>query len=157
MFANSSFHFDVPSHWVGDLPVTSRYTAGIALEKFLIALKEEGTFYGARCPACSKTYVPLTLFCPICLAELHDLVDVGLQGEIHTYTILYKNLDGSLMEHPQIIAFIKIADGGIIHRVDGIAPDQITIGTLVAADLKPKEERTGSILDIRAFKPLVLE
>ncbi len=54
MFANSSFHFDVPSHWVGDLPVTSRYTAGIALEKFFIALKEEGTFYGARCPACSK-------------------------------------------------------------------------------------------------------
>jgi len=56
---------------------------------------------------------------------------------------------------PQVVAFIKIADGGIIHRVAGIAPDQVTIGTLVAADLKPKEERTGSIFDIRAFKPLV--
>jgi len=155
MFATFPFALETPPQWHGDLPVTSRYTAGIALEKFFLALREEGTFLGANCPTCSKTYVPLTLFCPQCLAELQETVNVGLQGEIYTYTILYKNFDGSPLETPQIVAFIKIADGGIIHRVEGIAPDQVTIGTLVAADLKPKEERTGSIFDIRAFKPLV--
>lgn len=154
MFSTFPFALETPSQWQGELPVTNRYTAGIALEKFFLALKDEGTFLGAHCPACSKTYVPLTLFCPQCLAELHEIVNVGLQGEIYTYTILYKNLDGSSMETPQIVAFIKIADGGIIHRIEGIAPDQVTIGTLVAADLRPKEERSGSIFDIRAFKPL---
>lgn len=154
MFTHPSFPFQPPTQWVGDLPVTSRYTYGLALEKFFQTLKEEGKILGSRCPKCNKTYVPLTLFCPQCLTELNETVDVGLQGEIFSYTLLYKKLDGTLRETPEIIAYIKIADGGLIHRVEGIAPSQVKIGTQVAADLRPKDERVGSILDIRAFKPI---
>ncbi|GAB4471995.1 MAG: hypothetical protein Kow0088_06310 [Anaerolineales bacterium] len=143
-----------PTAWSGDLPVTNRYTYGLALEKFFLALKEEGKILGSRCSQCQKTYVPITEYCPNCLGSLTEIVDVGLQGEIYSYTILYQNLDGSHKESPEVIGFIKIADGGLIHRIEGIPVDKIRIGTLVAAQLIPKEERTGSILDIRSFKPL---
>ncbi|PWH20436.1 MAG: DNA-binding protein [Anaerolineae bacterium] len=153
MFSPFSINFESPTQWHGDLPVTSRYTAGIALERFFIALRDEGKILGIRCSRCSKTYVPPTLFCPQCLTELQEFVDVGLHGEIYTYTISYRNLDGSLSNAPQVIAFIKIADGGIIHKIEGIPPHQVFIGMKVAAVLKPTAERSGSILDICAFKP----
>lgn len=153
MFPNLPFPLQPPVQWAGDLPVTSRYTYGIALEKFFRTLKEDGKFLGAHCQKCQKTYVPLSLFCPACLAELEDTIEVGLEGEIFSYTLLYKNLDGSPRRTPEIIVYVKIADGGIIHRLEGIPPEQVRIGTLVAADLKPKEERVGSILDIRSFRP----
>lgn len=143
-----------PTQWLGDLPVTSRYTYGLALEKFFLALKEEGKILGSRCFHCRKTYVPLTQYCPKCLAELTEVIDVGLQGELYSYTVLYKNLDGTRRESPEIIGYIKIADGGLIHRIEGVPIETLHIGTLVAAQLKPKEERIGSILDIRSFIPL---
>lgn len=148
------FSMQPPLQWLGDLPVTSRYTYGIALEKFFLALKEEGKILGSPCAKCNKTYVPLTLFCPQCLAELNETSDVGLKGVIDSYTLLHKNLDGSHRETPEIIAFIKIADGGLIHRVMDVSASELHIGTLVAADLKPKAERNGSILDIRGFRPI---
>ncbi len=148
------FPSNFPTQWFGDLPVSSRYTYGIALEKFFLALKEEGKLIGSHCPHCHKTYVPPTLFCQKCFAELTEILDVGLQGEIFTFTTLHKMLDGSKRETTEVIAFIKIADGGLIHRVEGIQDEHLRIGTLVAADIKPKEERVGSILDIRSFKPI---
>lgn len=154
MFIHPPFPLQPPAQWFGDLPVNSRYTYGIALEKFFQTLKDEGVILGSPCAQCGKTYVPITLFCPECLAELNETIDVGLQGEIFSYTLLYKNLDGSPRETPEIIAYVKIADGGLIHRVEGIPPSQVQIGTQVAADLKSKDERVGSILDIRAFKPI---
>lgn len=156
MFINLPFPLQSPSQWFGDLPVTSRYTYGLALEKFFLTLKDEGKILGSHCQICRKTYVPLSHFCPQCLAELDEIIDVGLEGEIYSYTLLYKNLDGSQRETPEIIAYIKIADGGLIHRVDGLSPREVRIGIHVAADIKAKEERVGSILDIRAFKPISL-
>ncbi|MCX8063416.1 MAG: zinc ribbon domain-containing protein, partial [Anaerolineales bacterium] len=83
------FPIQPPLQWTGELPVTSRYTYGIALEKFFLALKEEGKILGSCCSKCSKIYVPTTYFCPQCLAELNETTDVGLDGEIHSYTLLY--------------------------------------------------------------------
>ena len=43
---------NAPEAWYGNLPVTSRYTFGIAGEKFFRMIKDEGKIMGTRCPKC---------------------------------------------------------------------------------------------------------
>jgi uncharacterized OB-fold protein len=84
---------------------------------------------------------------------LDEWIDVGTIGEVHTFTLLHENLDGSYKNIPEIIAFIHLGDGGLIHRLGQISPDEIEIGMEVEAVFKDKKDREGSILDIVYFKP----
>ena len=143
-----------PQAWFGNLPVTSRYTFGLAGERFFRAIKDEGRIMGTHCPKCDHTYVPATLFCERCLGKLEEWVDVGSQGEVHTFTLLYQNYDGSTREVPEIIAMVAFGDGGLIHRLSGVEPDDVEIGMLVEAVFKDPPDREGSILDIAFFKPV---
>lgn len=142
-----------PVAWQSDLPVMNRYTFGLAGEKFFRLIKDEGKIMGTYCPNCDHTYVPAATFCERCLAELDKWVEVGTTGEVVTYTFLHVNYDGSPLEKPEIIAFIRLGDGGIIHHLGEIEPDQVEIGLIVEAVFKPKSKREGSILDIKYFKP----
>jgi uncharacterized OB-fold protein len=144
---------NAPVAWLGDLPVTNRYTYGLAGEKFFRTLKDEGKILGTYCLHCDHTYVPAAAFCERCLAKLDSWVDVGTIGDIVTYTVLNIALDGSPLEKPEIIAFIRFGDGGLIHRLGEIEPEQIEMGLMVQAVFLPTSKRTGSILDIKYFKP----
>jgi uncharacterized OB-fold protein len=141
--------------WEGDIPITGRYTAGIAGEKFFRAIKDEGRFLGTRCPACDLVYLPAVMFCERCFAELEEWVELPNQGDVFTYTVLHRSLDDEPLETPQILAFIKLegADGGLIHKLEGIEPDEVEVGLAVEAVFKPAADREGSILDILHFKP----
>lgn len=143
-----------PSAWHDNLPVSSRYTVGLAGERFFRAIKDDGQIWGTRCDACQRTYVPAVLFCERCLAELQAWVNVGTQGPVHSFTLLYANPDGSRRETPQIVAFIRLGDGGLVHFLGEIEPDQVAIGLPVEAVFKPAAERQGSITDILHFKPV---
>jgi len=145
---------NAPTSWRGNLPVTSRYTFGLAGERFFRAIKDEGRILGTRCPECEITYVPATLFCERCMAELTEWVDVGDTGEVHTYTVLFEDLDGNPLPEPEIVAFVRMGDGGLVHRLAEVEPDELYIGMMVRPVFKPPEERVGSILDILYFRPL---
>ena len=142
-----------PQAWMGNLPVTSRYTFGLAGERFFRTLKDDGKLMGAYCPECDHTYVPAVAFCERCLGELTDWVDVGLVGELHTFTLLFVGYDGQPLDEPELVGFIALGDGGIIHKLEA-EPDELEIGMPMQAVLKSKAQRTGSILDITCFKPV---
>jgi uncharacterized OB-fold protein len=97
--------------------------------------------------------VPATIFCERCLGKTDEWIDVGTIGTVHTFTLLHERFDGSHRATPEIIAFIAFADGGIIHRLGAVVPEEITIGMQVEVVFKPKNDRVGSILDIVYFKP----
>jgi uncharacterized OB-fold protein len=143
-----------PSAWQDEMPVTNRYTYGIAGERFFRAIKDDGRILGTHCPHCNRTYVPAAIFCERCLSELNEWVDVGTTGVVHTYTSLFVDYDGEPLEEPVLIAFVRIGDGGIIHRLDGVDSDEVEIGMQVEAVFKPASERQGSILDILHFRPV---
>lgn len=143
-----------PLAWTGELPIRNRYTYGIAGEKFFRALKDEGRILGTYCPHDDHTYVPAAIFCERCLRKLDQWVDVGTIGDIFTYTFLHVALDGSRLAKPEMIAFIRLGDGGLIHHLGEIEPEQVEIGLLVEAVFAPKSKRTGAITDIRYFKPV---
>jgi len=140
--------------WKGDLPVSSRYTFGLAGERFYRAIKDEGKLFGTRCNKCERTYVPATLFCERCMNELDTWIDVGIIGEVFSYTLLYEDLDGNRKKNPETIAFIRFGDGGIVHRLGEIDKDEVVIGMRVEAVFKAKAEREGSIQDISHFRPV---
>jgi uncharacterized protein len=141
--------------WLGEIPLTSRYSAGIAGEKFFSTIRDEGRFLGTRCPKCELIYVPATMFCERCFTELEEWVDVASKGTLFTFTVLYKDLDEKPLEEPLILAYIKLngSDGGLIHYVSGVDLDDLYIGMEVEAVFKDKKERKGSILDVVYFKP----
>jgi len=140
--------------WYGDMPIESRYTAGLAGERFLRALKE-GEIMGVKCPECELIYLPPRIFCPHCFSPLEEWVEVGNQGAVETYTILSVDLDGNPLEEPKIVALVNIDGtyGGLVHFLGEVELDELYIGLPVEAVFKPKKEREGSILDIRYFKP----
>jgi uncharacterized OB-fold protein len=145
---------NAPSAWMGDLPVTSRYTFGLAGERFFREIKENARIFGTRCNTCERTYVPAALFCERCMSELDEWIDVGTVGDIHTFTLLQRDYDGSPLQEPRIVALISFADGGLVHLLGEVDPDEVSIGLKVEAFFKPKAERKGSILDIEYFRPV---
>jgi uncharacterized protein len=143
-----------PPVWLDNMPVTSRYTFGVAGEKFFRSLAQDNKILGTHCTKCNHTYVPATSFCERCLGKLDVWVDVGTVGKVHTFTLLYQDIDGSIRRSPEIIAFVSLGDGGIVHKLQEIEPDSVVIGMQVKAVFKPKEERQGTILDIAYFRPV---
>ena len=142
-----------PQSWYGNLPVTSRYTFGLAGERFFRAFKEEATILGTFCPRCEHTYVPAAIFCERCLNKLDEWIDLGNIGNVYTYTLLYENYAGDPLDEPEVVALISFGDGGIIHRLEQIKPEDVEIGMTVRAIFKPIDQREGSILDILYFEP----
>ncbi len=143
-----------PQAWLGEMPVTSRYTSGVAGERFFRALKDEGKILAAICQSCDITYLPARQFCERCMDELNEWVDAGTEGVVYTFTLLFENLDGTARDEPEVVAFVRIGDGGLVHRLDEVELDLLDIGMPVEAVFKPKGEREGSILDIAYFKPI---
>jgi hypothetical protein len=79
-------------------------------------------------------------------------------GTVNTFSLCYVTWDMQYLEEPQIPAVIDI-DGtrpsvGIMHMLGEVKPDDVKIGMKVQAVWKPAEEREGSILDIKYFKPV---
>jgi hypothetical protein len=79
-------------------------------------------------------------------------------GTVNTFSLCYVTWDMQYLDEPEIPAVIDI-DGtrpavGIMHMLSDVDPDKVKIGMKVQAVWKPVEERQGSILDIKYFKPV---
>ena len=142
--------------WLGDIPIQSRYTCGLAGERFFREIMDNARFMGTRCPKCDLTYVPATIFCERCLSKLEEWVEIGQEGTVQSFTVLQVALDDSPLAEPEIIALIQLdgADSVLVHRLGDVNLDDLTIGVRVKAVFKPKKERVGSILDIMHFAPI---
>ena len=143
---------NAPTAWHGEMPVTNRYTFGIAGERFFRAIKDEQQILGTHCQKCERTYVPAAIFCERCMNQLDEWVDVGTTGEVVTFTHLHVHYDGSSREEPETVAFIRLGDGGLIHRLVSPNSQLVEIGMSAKAVFKPPSEREGSILDILHFE-----
>ncbi len=143
-------------YWPGQIPLNYIYTVGRAGEKFFRELMN-GKIFGAKCSACRMIYVPPRIYCEKCFARLEDsYAEVGTKGTVYTFTLCYETFDGERKEVPSIVAVIRIdgTNGGLIHWLGEVDFAKVYIGMPVEAVFKPKEQRVGSILDIKYFKPI---
>ena len=145
----------VPTFWEGEIPVRYVYTFGHAGEKFFRAVKDKGTFLATRCEDCDITYLPPKIYCDHCMEKIDDYFDAGTTGSVETFTISFLDMGGSEKE-PRVLAMIRIdgTDGGLIHYLQDVDWEEITIGMPVKAVFKAKAQRKGGIEDITGFKPV---
>lgn len=134
-------------------PVKNLYTAGVAGQYFLTQLKEKGRIMGTPCRECGVTYVPGRIYCEQCLSPLEDWVDMGLFGELFSYTKAYVDREEERREEPLLIGALKMGDGLLIHFLLDTKIEDLKVGQPFQVLLKPLEERVGSLRDILGFRP----
>lgn len=142
------------TYWRDRIPVNFLYTAGRAGERFFRAMMG-GRLLAARCDSCGKAYLPPRIYCERCFERLEDkFVEVPARGRVLTWTVCYKNHSGAPLVRPVIVAFVRIdgTDGGLIHYLGEIEPNEVSFDMPVEAVFVPEDERKGTILDIKYFR-----
>ena len=140
--------------WRGSLPVSHRYTAGVAGERFFRALADRGAFLATRCGACGVVYCPARAFCERCMAALEEELEVGPRGTLESFTIVRRGLDGRPLPAPVAVGLVRLegADTFLVHRVGG-DPGDLRIGITVEPVLKDASRRQGCLDDVECFRP----
>jgi len=133
------------------------WSSGVAIGRFLKGLKN-GEIWGRRCNRCRRTIVPPRIYCENCFRPTDSWVKVKDTGNVNTYSICWVNADASRRKEPLIIAVVMLDDAsenmGILHYLAEVKPEDVRIGMKVKAVWKDEQERVGSILDIKYFKPI---
>lgn len=140
-----------PRTIAGSMPVSFRYTPGVANTRFLEALRDRGVFLGSRCDGCEVTVVPARLFCERCLSETPTEVECGPEGALESWTIGHVGIDGEPLDEPVTLGLIRLdgADSVLVHHLLDV-PDP-AVGLRVRA--KASGRRGASILDVDGFAP----
>jgi uncharacterized OB-fold protein len=133
------------------------WDAGVAISRYLRELKG-GNLVGVRCNQCRRTVIPPRSVCEWCFRPMDDWVTLPDTGTVNTFSLCYVTWDMQYPDVPEIPAVIDI-DGtkpsvGIMHMLGEVEPEAVEIGMKVQAVWKPADEREGSILDIKYFKPV---
>ena len=152
--------FDKPAHpdavrlWPGSIPMSYRYTAGLAGERFFRALAERGVFLATRCPRCSVVSCPPVAFCERCLGATEEELEVGPSATLESFTVVRIGFDGEPLAAPVVVGLIRLdgADTCLVHRVAG-DPRAVAVGIEVVAVLRDPAARTGSLDDVEHFRP----
>src|SRR2546427_11894250 len=83
-------------------------------------------------------------------------MEVAATGAVETFSICRVTWDMRPLDEPELPAVIRIdgsSDGGFLHKLGEVAPDDVRIGMAGEAGGRPLDDRTGSILAIGYFRP----
>ncbi|MDG6995392.1 MAG: Zn-ribbon domain-containing OB-fold protein [Nitrososphaerota archaeon] len=133
------------------------WASGVAVSRFLSELKN-GRLVARKCNKCKRVMIPPRMFCEDCFRDTDEWVYVKDTGIVNTYSIAHVGADASRLSTPLYVSVINF-DGaselmGFLHLLGEVSESDIKIGMRVQAVWKPPEERVGSILDIKYFRPI---
>lgn len=126
-------------------------TVGPAVGAFLTGLREQ-VVVGVR-GADRRVIVPPTEYDPVTAEELSELVEVGPDGEVLTWSWVDAPRPEHPLDHPFAFALVKFdgADTGFLHAVDA---DQSAMASGMRVTVKWRAEREGHVRDIECFVPV---
>lgn len=133
------------------------WSTGVATSRFLRGLRK-GELWGRGCDGCGRVLVPPRMYCEDCYRPTDRWVRLKDTGRVVTFSVAHVNSDASRRKEPILVSVIEM-DGasplmGILHLLGEVPPERVRIGMPVEAVWRPDGERTGSITDIRYFRPL---
>ncbi len=135
------------------LEITFDYTRslGPVLSKFMTGLKD-GRILGSR-SADGRVHVPPAEYDPVTFAPPAELVEVGQEGTVLTWSWQPSPREGQPLDRPFGWALIRLdgADTGLLHAVDAGSAAGMRTGMRVRA--RWAAERSGTIRDIECFEP----
>jgi uncharacterized protein len=143
-----------------DVALPYQWALGKTWTRFFDGLKEE-RIQGTKCAGCGRVFVPARAFCPGCLTDMTEWVDVKPEGKIITWTLVKAKYYGQVKEPPYIVALIKLdgADCGFSHFIGGF---DLSDAKLIKQKLKTgakvkavwRSGKKADILDIACFVPV---
>jgi hypothetical protein len=138
----------------GQIYIPNTYTAGAVGTQMLKSLRDKKKILGMRCPTCNRVYVPARSTCHACFETIREWVEVSDKGTVQTYTVVYEPNPCHPVDAPLVYGIVQLdgADNGFLHMLGGVEMEHLHIGMRVQALFR--KERTGSLLDIRYFRPL---
>jgi uncharacterized protein len=124
-------------------PTLGRFMAGLASRQILGSKNSDG-----------RVHAPPFEYDPVTLDPPDELVPVGPEGTVTTWSWAPQPLEGQPLAHPFAWALIRLdgADTAMLHAVDAGSAAAMRTGIRV----RPRwaEHRTGSIRDIVCFEPV---
>jgi uncharacterized protein len=146
---NSDEPWIVEQRW----DLTYRHTADPMAAAFFRAMRDDAKLLGVRCPECERVLVPPRGSCDRDFRATGELVELGSEGTIELFTIMYHRIHG-LPEPPYAIAYVRPdgADTALVNFVRGVdladreaASEALAIGN--RAVIRFAEERRGDMTD----------
>lgn len=146
---------DEVRRWRGDMEAYYIYTAGVAGDRFLREIRDNGRLMGTYCPRCDVTYLPPRIYCETCFSELNEWEEVPNKGVIDAITVAYVNDKGERLPEPLVWALVRFpgARGGLLHFVS-LPEEEVREGMEVEVVYKRTGRREAAITDILYFKPV---
>lgn len=123
--------------------------------RFLKAL-QNGYFMAGYCKKCTFFIMPPQTFCRYCFSYIDTLEEIEPVGKIYAFSKPKVDSDNNPFPDNLFVAWIRFPGtmGGLIHFVEMPPHTHPKCGIQVVAEFKPKNERKGSLLDIKCFKKL---
>ncbi len=137
----------------GEWNIHYDYAVGETATRFFLRLRDEGKIAGKKCPSCKAVLVPPRAYCERCFVTTQEWVDVGPEGTIEAFTIVYEPFDG-LPPPPYAVAYVTLdgattAMANFVRELDLSVPEvaarQLAVGKRVEAVFAG--EREGAITD----------
>ena len=138
----------------GRIIMNYSHAAGIAGSRFLVELRDNKRILAIRCNVCNKVYMPPRLTCKTCFTNMSEWVELDGKGTLLTYTTVHYDEPVLGREAPVVYGVMKLdgADTGFVHFINEVGPEELRIGLRVEPVFR--KERSGSILDIKYFRPI---
>ena len=124
--------------------------------RFLDGLREE-RIVATECDNCGRILVPPRIFCERCFRPIDRWTDVPATGTVNTFSICHVTWDMHPLDEPELPAVIRLdgaSEGGFLHMLGEVAPDDVAVGMAIEAVWRPLDDRVGSILDIAYLRPV---
>jgi uncharacterized protein len=127
-------------------------TVGPVYSRFLTGLRD-GVVHGVRADD-GRVLVPPSEFDPSSGRPLDEWVEVGVEGEVVSWSWQPTPLEGNPLQHPFAWALVRLdgADSSFLHAVDAGTSDTMRTGLRVRA--RWADERSGAIGDLVCFEPV---
>jgi len=145
----------IQAHW--DLHY--EHAIGPTASRFFDEIKANQKVMGKKCPKCTRVLLPPRSFCDRCFVETTDWSEVGPEGKIEAFTIVYQAFKG-LPDPPYGLVYVLLdgadtAMAGFLRGLDLADPKQAVPQMRIGRRVKVvfAEERTGSVLDFW-FEPI---
>jgi uncharacterized OB-fold protein len=136
------------------LEISFDYTRslGPTLSRFMAALAER-RILGAR-DAGGRVHAPPFEYDPVTSAPAAELVPVGTEGAVTTWSWVPQPLEGQPLAHPFAWALIRLdgADTAMLHAVDAGSAEAMRTGMRVR--VRWADHTVGHIRDIACFEPM---
>ena len=149
--------------------MTLRWTepAGYFTNRYFLKMRDNAELWGIKCTKCGNIWIPPEIVCGKCKIRIEDKEENWIKlGNKGTLLFAYqvtgaREIDPSTGWHPagQVfnpMGFIR-PDGGnewtiLAHVMDAEDTSNLKSGMRVEAVWKPREERTGTMQDIKFWR-----